>query len=506
MAFRRWSVVLFLATTALIVFTFRDYGVTWDESFHVRYGDGVVDFIASGFSDRDAYDYLDLKYYGAGFDLLCAAAARVSPLELYDTRHLLNALVALVGVIGCWFLARELGSTRTAFVAALMLMLIPRWWGHGFNNPKDIPFAAGYVWSVYFLVRLVPVLPRVPNRLAAFLGLAIGLTLAIRVGGLLLFGYLGLVMLAALPRTVDDFKSLAFGGAKIVAVAWLVMLAFWPWAQTRPLSAPFEALDVMSNFTWRGTVLFAGSDVHATAIPASYLPRWLAITLPEFVLLGLVLALAFALREGKRFGLVWFATVFPLVYIMVQRPVIYDGMRHVLFIVPLIACLVARAFELTYEALTSWRPWAGRAALGLAGIYGVFLIVTMARLHPHQYVYFNSFVGGLPGAYGQYETDYWGNSNKEAVGLLVAHIESETGSPPPYRVFVCGYPPTATTFFPNYLSRTREESEADFLVGITRWDCHRSMDGERVAVVERLGTPLSFVLDRRHLVEPRRRF
>ncbi len=121
-------------------------------------------------------------------------------------------------------------------------------------------------------------------------------------------------------------------------------------------------------------------------------------------------------------------------------------------------------------------------------------------------LYFNALVGGLPGAYGRYETDYWGNSNREAVRLLVDHIESESEAPPPYRVFVCSYPPTATTFFPNYMSRTREDEDAAFLVGTTRWGCHRSMDGEELAVVERLGTPLSYVLDRRHLVKPRRRF
>jgi hypothetical protein len=114
MAYVRWSAALLALATVLVLSTFTDYGVTWDEAFHVRYGDGVYDYIASGFKDREAYRYLDLYYYGAAFDLLCSVGARLSPLALYDTRHLLNALVALVGVAGCWFLARELGGARTA--------------------------------------------------------------------------------------------------------------------------------------------------------------------------------------------------------------------------------------------------------------------------------------------------------------------------------------------------------------------------------------------------------
>ena len=175
----RWSVVLFVVAAVVVSFTFTDYGVTWDEAFHVRYGNGVYEYFASGFHDRESFLYLDLYYYGAAFDLMCAVGQRLSPFAVYDTRHLLNAFVALVGVLGSWFLARELGTARTAFLAALLLLLTPRFWGHGFNNPKDIPFAAGYVWSIYFLVRVMPTLPRVPIRLALATGLAIGMTLAI---------------------------------------------------------------------------------------------------------------------------------------------------------------------------------------------------------------------------------------------------------------------------------------------------------------------------------------
>ena len=134
--------VLFGIALAVVSLTFTDYGVTWDEASHVRYGDGVYEYFASGFRDREAFRYLDLYYYGAAFDLLCAVGKRLLPLDVYDSRHLLNALVALAGALGCWFLAREIGTARTAFLATLLLLLTPRFWGHGFNNPKDIPFAA----------------------------------------------------------------------------------------------------------------------------------------------------------------------------------------------------------------------------------------------------------------------------------------------------------------------------------------------------------------------------
>lgn len=37
------------------------------------------------------------------------------------------------------------------------------------------------------------------------------------------------------------------------------------------------------------------------------------------------------------------------------------------------------------------------------------------RLHPYEYAYYNSFVGGTGGAFRTYETDYWLTCYKEAV-------------------------------------------------------------------------------------------
>ena len=300
------------------------------------------------------------------------------------------------------------------------------------------------------------------------------------------------------------------------------MLALWPWSQQRPLSGPFQALGVLSRFTWRGWVLYGGEQVYSTEIPRSYVPHWLAITLPELVLFGLLVALclgSWSLVRGvrgkaqlrsidtARTSLVAFSAIFPIVYVVVQQPILYDGIRHMLFVVPPLVCLAARALDLAFERISHWRSSLAIASLSAVGLYLILQITVMLRLHPHEYVYFNQLVGGLPGAAGRYETDYWGNSIREAVEILVERLESESmARPPHYNVFICSSPVSATYFFPPYLSRTRDENEADFLVGTTRWKCHESLEGRAMVVVERLGAPLAYVVDRRHLVPPRRRY
>jgi hypothetical protein len=42
-------------------------------------------------------------------------------------------------------------------------------------------------------------------------------------------------------------------------------------------------------------------------------------------------------------------------------------------------------------------------------------VVGIVRLHPYEYVYYNELVGGVRGAYGQFELDYWCTSYREAV-------------------------------------------------------------------------------------------
>src|SRR5262249_37115152 len=146
------------------------------------------------FPDARCLHWLNLYNYGAAFDTIAAAFNRFSPLGIYETRHLLNGLIGVLGLIGCWKLGRTLGGPRAGFIAALLLLAIPNYYGQMFNNPKDIPFAVGMVWSVYYLVRMIPVLPRPKWSVVVKFGVAAGLSLGVRVGGLLLICYLGLLL------------------------------------------------------------------------------------------------------------------------------------------------------------------------------------------------------------------------------------------------------------------------------------------------------------------------
>src|SRR5882757_4603638 len=89
--------IVLIAVGILILFTFRDYGVTWDEELQSQYGLAVVDYYLSFFQDHRYEEIFNLYIYGGMFDGLASIFDRYTPFSLYETRHLLNALVGLLG-------------------------------------------------------------------------------------------------------------------------------------------------------------------------------------------------------------------------------------------------------------------------------------------------------------------------------------------------------------------------------------------------------------------------
>lgn len=515
------ALTLFAVLLILALVTFKDYGVTWDEDAQNWYGVAVLNYYLSGFTDHSYMRLYDLFYYGSIFDTVAAALNHVSPFGTFETRHLLNALIGIVGIVGTWKLGRGLGGPRAGFVAALFLALTPNYYGQMFNNPKDVPFAASMVWALYYLVCAIRQLPRPDWRLGAKLGLAAGFALAVRVGGLLIFGYIGVALLgfglwrlAESRRVAPALGECWAGGWRLflpaIAVAYPVMLLFWPWAQQSPLINPVRALLYFSHEIFPYGTLFDGHYIPAADLPWTYLPTYIVLALPELVLLLFAVAPVVALvplrradawrDRGRVLGLfmLGFAIVFPVAYAIAIQAVLFDGMRHFIFVLPPIAVAAALAAEqaLVTLARQSWRPW----IYGALTLYGAYHVAVMAMLHPDEYVYYNAFVGGTRGAQGLFKLDYWANSYAEDVSALENYLRAEYGDDfmdHDFTVFVCGPPESAAYYFPPNFAFTPDRANAEFVIAFTKDACNESVAGRTIYRVTRLGTLLSVVIDRR---------
>src|SRR5712691_3766111 len=174
------------------------------------------------------------------------------------------------------------------------------------------------------MVRVLPALPRPAPGLLIKMGLAIGLALGVRVGGLLFLCYLGLFLVLSAGwqgairqgafrerlsvAVTAGWASLVRVVLPVAAVAFAVMLVFWPWAQHDPIGNPLRALAFFSHETFPFNTLFDGRFVPAGDLPWEYLPTYILLALPELILVLLfasVLLAAIGLVRagiGRRLG------------------------------------------------------------------------------------------------------------------------------------------------------------------------------------------------------------
>ena len=396
-----------------------------------------------------------------------------------------------------------------------------------FNNPKDIPFAVGFVWAIYYLVRLVPALPRPPLRLVVKLGIASGLTMAVRVGGLLLLCYLGLLLslwgawqaIAArrLPVLIGSAWTLLWRVfAPVAALAYSLMLLFWPWAQGDPLHHPLEALAAFSKEIVWSKILFDGRLVSADHLPWDYLPVFISLALPELTLALLLAApviagLALLRRDAWRceralpLFLLGFAIVFPVAYAIAVKAVLFNGMRHFIFVLPPIAAVAGLAADRALHWLETFEY--RQPVYAALGLYGLAHVAIMVMLHPDQYVYYNGFVGGVAGAEGRFKLDYWANSFAEAVRGLENQLRKQYGADFEDREFtiaVQGPIVSARYYFPPNFRAVTYPRDADFVIGFSPQEADHAKADQPIFEVTRMGVLLSVVMDHRETLAEQR--
>ena len=497
---RLWTAALLVAGLAVVLATYRDFGITWDEPVQARYGESVLAYFGAGFHGPVALAEPDVRHYAPAFELLAALAYSAEPESKYEIRHALLGLTGLLGALAVVRIASLLGSLWVAIFASLIFVLLPGFFGHAFNNSKDVPFAVCFAWAVYALLRFAGEPER--WRRAFVCGLALGAALAVRPGGLPML--LGLFTLAAgLSALVGvDRRALVLRGAAAWVLAWAVMLAPWPWAHQDPLRHPLEAVTTAFEFPARFPVLFEGETQMSDTLPRHYLVEYLAITTPPLVLALALVGLAEAARRQRRAPLTaesrWLAVVeswlfAPLLLSLVVRPNVYDGMRHALFVLPALALFAGFGAA----ALINRAPsgWPRRAAAGLLLAACVLPLPTLVRLHPYQMTYFNAAVGGLAGASGRYETDYWLSSYKEAIEWVNRRAAERGGRPVRILVAIDGY---ARDCAAHYLAPGVEMQEVprvqpggeipapfDFFVATTRYGADQGFSAS--PVVHRIG-------------------
>jgi hypothetical protein len=530
------TVLLLVAITAIALWTFHDYAVSNDEGLQHHYGQLILEYYRSGKIDETVFGFRDLYLYGGLFDVIAARLGEIfNNVDVYDIRHILCALTGILGIAATAATARTISGSRAGFIAAVALAACGAWYGTMFNHTKDVPFAAGMIGATYMLIRIMRQLPRPGFGDVLLFGVLTGCALGIRVLALLLVFYAGFALLLALPRPLrgnwqENGKFILRSMLYLVpafVVAYLIMIAAWPWAALAPLN-PIRGFFEFAAFQKHIETLLDGRIYPMEAVPRLYVPIYILIRVSLITLAGAAIAILFASASplARRAGwqpssrreitLVALAIAFPLACQVIARGPAFTGLRHFTFVLPPLAVLAGIGIDAAVIALSSWRRPFGYAALAAASLYFTWNASVLFRLHPYEYLYYNPLVGGLSGATRLYATDYWVSIMPEAVSQLEEYLDRTerlggSRAPHDYTVGVCG---ERVSFereryaFERRLKRVRlhwtknpQWKQADFFIAPTHLSCDRIIDGKVIATISRLGVPIGYVKDRRAIVQ-----
>jgi hypothetical protein len=513
------AVLVIAGLLVLALATFRDYAISNDEEVQHRYGELIIAYYASGFTDKSLFGYKNLYLYGGLFDIIAVLFAKILPLDLYSIRHVLCALIGVGGIAATWATARLIGGARAGALAAVALAICGVWYGGMFNHTKDIPFAAAMMTGTWFLCRAARDLPRPRWGDLLGFGLMLGAALGLRAMGLLLIGYVGIAIFLQLPQQAKGgFGEAARFAIRSVlwfvpalALGYVIMIAAWPWAAL-DLFNPVRAIFSFAHFHYQIRTIVMDQVYEMADVPRWYVPMYFLVKVPLVTFLGALAAAWFAVRGLRNGGLtalrpretafMLFIALFPLACQVIGHGPAFTGLRHFLFLLPPLAVLTGLGFD---ELLTSFSFWHRRApALGLVALSIAFVWTAsvLVRLHPYEYLFYNPLVGGLQGADRRYEMDYWVNTMSEAVRGLKAYLDRTAAqSPRVYTVGVCGERFAFERYADGRLKWTPGWLEADFFIAPTHMDCDRLVEGKTILSIERLGVPIGVVKDRRGYVQ-----
>ena len=435
---RQHSIFILLIINIVIgLFTFRNYGLSWDEPLFYDYASALgyayspKEWFSGNFNLDNAYGSSGSDHANRGPAYILLAQPIVSAIEALhldnaSAWHLVNFLVFQLGVYLFFRLSKRWMSEPAALAASILFAWQPLLWGHSFINPKDPPFLVFFLGAVYFGFEMVDEIhsaatkaetrKTIPAKLLAasfFLGIATSIRVLGPLAGLLVAAY------AFVQIGKNGIPTLIKILAGYAVLAILIAFITWPYLWTNPIQRFIEAFGFMSDNPTQLQVLFNGQLYRADELPRRYLPTLLILTLtePTWLLFAAGLIIAFWDQIKKRdialftsFTLLLFWFFIPFLYVVLRKPPMYDGYRHFLFMLPPIFIFAGFALEKAFEITKPrWAAIALMTVLAFPAVYGLI------QLHPYQYAYYNSFTGGTSGAFRTYETDYWLTCYKDSV-------------------------------------------------------------------------------------------
>ncbi len=452
--YKYFSTIILIIPFIIAISIYKDFGISIDEEstrYHglvsLKYIFEFFNFYSEPLQNIKKLETYEYREYGVFFELLSATLENIFKInsyqEIFYFRHLYVHIIFLISIIFFYRIILNLfSSSYLALFGSAILYTTPRIFAHSFYNSKDIIFLSMFTISIYFFCKFFRS-KSLSNSI--YLGLSLALLTSVRSIGfyclVVLFLFMFLELLDKKVRLKDTIKLILY-----LSIAYFLFLyLLWPFLWENPIKNFLYALKSFSDYGWGGQVFYFGKFYETNSLPWHYIPVWifgtisipfsfLIVTSISFILVRLTKRVlnidSFRARStfwNSRLELILLFNLLlilsPIVLIILKNSTLYNGWRHLFFILPSMTILCLGLIYYTKIIVKKNKFLVFCINLLLVIIF-LNNFTNLIKLHPYQNVYFNFFLE--KNANKNFDIDYWGLSNKDVLEKISLKNSADT--------------------------------------------------------------------------------
>ena len=430
-------------------------GKSWDEDFQLFQGKVTLDYLFSfGKIDKD---YLYREYFSTIYWSLKYFLTLIFPYKYQiEISHLINLIFSLSGIIAIGKLSKELFNKKVGKIVFLILFFYPIFFGHMAFNDKDMVLAVCHVWIFYLVIKYLKKqnIKDKSNYYVIFLGMLAAIATGIHIiflGALIPIFLFVLIEIFILKKFISKSfskKKLYVDLIKTFLIFYFLLILFWidthPNIFILPINIFLEHFKLLSGEQWRGWPynLLNGQYYLSWQVPKLHFLINLIYKSPEYFLACYIIFFIIFIKSNIFFKnkfqffnykliLLISIMIIPFIIGFIIPLVIYDGMRHFLWVVPYYCIIPGLTI---YYLIENFNLLKSKLALTLLSLFIIYFLFNFFLITPYQYTYLNLFNGKVENRYKKFENDYWASSINE----LIKHSDFDKDKT--LKFVTCGIP------------------------------------------------------------------
>ncbi len=407
-------------------------GFAWDEKFLINQGKVTINYLLSlGFTEPE--NIFRREFYSPIYYSLRYLFIQAFPIKYHlEVGHLINLFFSITAIIGIKKICEEFFNKETGIIVFLILFFFPAFFGHMGFNSKDTIIAFCHVWIFYLAIKYLKSHKSdyfyYLSMLAA-VGTGINLFFLGSLVPLLFLFLIEIFIFKKFSLKVIKVKKLLSDIFKGLIIFYFFLVLFWIDTHPNIFILPFKFFyEWAFSDLWRGYfyILVNGNYYFYADIPKSYLLNNIIYKSPEYFLFSYIIFFglfisckSFFTNRIKFFNykMIWIFSmiVYPFVLLYATPFSIYDGLRHVLWMIPYLCIIPALTIYFLIKNLKNIKT---KLALSFLSLFFIYFLFNFLIITPYQYTYLNIFNGYKKNNVKKFENDYWGASIKELISKI----------------------------------------------------------------------------------------